>query len=57
MSIFYLILFYRIFGKFSYKWEGFYIIGIVGMVDVDCDFINLMYVWIDLEDLNCVLKR
>lgn len=45
------------FGKFSYKREGLYSIGIVGMVDVDCDFVDFIYVCVDLDDLYCVLKR
>lgn len=45
------------FGKFNYKREGFYSIGIVGMVDVDCDFVNCIYVWVDLDELYCFLKR
>ena len=30
--------------QFHYKQEGSYSIGTVGMVDVDCDFVDFTYV-------------
>ena len=57
LSIFHSILLHRTSGKFSYKREGSYTIGTVGMADVDCDFINLTYVRVDSDGLNRALKR
>lgn len=57
LSIFHSILLHRTSGKFSYKREGSYTIGTVGMVDVDCDFINSTYVRVDSDELHRSLRR
>ena len=47
-SLFHTLLFHRTLGKFHYKQEGNYCVGTVGYEDVDCDFIDLTYVYIGL---------
>jgi len=44
-SLFHTLLFHRTLGKFHYKQEGNYCVGTVGYEDVDCDFIDLTYVF------------
>ena len=57
LSIFHTILFHRSTGKYNYKREGSYTVGTVGIVDVDCDFIDFTYVRCDSDSLNTSLKR
>ena len=57
LGIFHTILFHRSTGKYSYKKEGSYTIGTVGIVDVDCDFVDFTYVRCDSDDLDASLKR
>ncbi|KAF6032594.1 hypothetical protein EB796_009195 [Bugula neritina] len=47
--IFHTILFHRSTGKYTFKSEGRYSIGAIGMEDVDCDRINMTYVRIPSE--------
>jgi len=56
-SIFHALLFHRTLGKFHYKQEGNYSIGSVGIVDVDCDFINFTYVRAASDELDKQVKR
>lgn len=57
LSIFHSILFHRTTGKFNYQQEGSYIIGTVGFVDVDCDFIDFTYVRCDSDELNSYIRK
>ena len=57
LAVFHSILFHRTSGKFSYKREGSYTIGTVGVVDVDCNFVDFTYVRVDSDDLHRALKR
>ena len=56
-SIFHTLLFHRTLGKFHYKQEGSYSIGTVGVVDVDCDFVDFTYVRLSSEELDQSLKH
>ncbi|XP_013404830.1 autophagy-related protein 101-like [Lingula anatina] len=56
-SIFHTILFHRTLGKFRYKAEGSYSIGTVGMVDVDCDFVDFTYVRAASSEIDQAIKR
>lgn len=56
-SLFHTLLFHRTLGKFHYKQEGSYSIGTVGMVDVDCDFVDFTYVRVASDELDRALKR
>ncbi|XP_071850974.1 autophagy-related protein 101-like isoform X2 [Apostichopus japonicus] len=42
-SIFHTILFHRTTGRFHYKQEGAFLIGTVGVVETDCDFVDMTY--------------
>ena len=55
-SIFHTLLLHRTLGKFHYKQEGSYSIGTVGIVDVDCDFIDFTYVRTASGELDRKLK-
>ncbi|XP_077987763.1 autophagy-related protein 101-like [Glandiceps talaboti] len=57
LSIFHTLLFHRTTGKFHYKREGTYSIGTVGILDVDCDFIDFTYVRCTSDELDAALKR
>jgi len=56
-SIFHTLLFHRTQGKYHYKQEGSYSIGSVGMVDVDCDFVDFTYVRAASDELDRLLKK
>ncbi|XP_076470978.1 autophagy-related protein 101-like [Babylonia areolata] len=56
-SIFHTILFFRSTGKYNYKDETSYSIGTLGVVDVNCDFLDLTYARADSDDLDQYLKR
>ncbi|ESO97325.1 hypothetical protein LOTGIDRAFT_187630 [Lottia gigantea] len=56
-SIFHTLLLHRTLGKFQYKEEGSYSIGTIGIVDEDCDFIDLTYVRVGSEELDQAIKR
>lgn len=57
LVVLYTVLLYRSTGKFYYKKEGIYFIGIVGIQDVDCDFIDFIYVRVFFEELDRVLRK
>ncbi|CAH1782809.1 unnamed protein product [Owenia fusiformis] len=56
-SIFHTLLFHRTLGKFHYRQEGSYSIGTVGVVDVDCDFIDATYVAVSSDELDRAVKK
>jgi len=59
-AIFHTLLYHRSSGKFSYKQEGrgsSYSVGVVGTVDVDCDFIDYTYIRADSQELDSALRR
>ncbi|XP_067654342.1 autophagy-related protein 101-like [Haliotis asinina] len=56
-SIFHTLLMHRTLGKFHYKQEGSYSIGTVGIMDVDCDYIDFTYVRVASEELDQNLRR
>ncbi|XP_074660285.1 autophagy-related protein 101-like [Tubulanus polymorphus] len=56
-SIFHTIVFHRTLGKFHYKQEGSYSIGTVGVIDVDCDFVDFTYVRTASCELNETIQR
>ncbi|KAL5012857.1 hypothetical protein ScPMuIL_011408 [Solemya velum] len=56
-SLFHTLLLNRTLGKFHYKQEGSYSIGTVGIVDVDCDFVDFTYVRAASDELNENLFR
>ncbi|XP_041365727.1 autophagy-related protein 101-like [Gigantopelta aegis] len=56
-SIFHTLLMHRTLGKFHYKQEHSYSIGTVGVVDVDCDFIDFTYVRVASEYLESCIRR
>ena len=43
--------------QFHYKQEGTYAIGTVGMVDVDCDYVDFTYVRCHSAELDRMLHR
>ncbi|VDI40060.1 autophagy-related protein 101, partial [Mytilus galloprovincialis] len=55
-SIFHTLLLHRTIGKFHFKQESSYSIGTVGIVDVDCDFIDFTYVRTASDELDRKLK-
>ncbi|ESO03582.1 hypothetical protein HELRODRAFT_157054 [Helobdella robusta] len=57
LSIFHSLMFHRTLGKFHYKQEGSYSIGTLGMVDVDCDYIDFTYVRVASDELDNMLKK
>ncbi|XP_022094157.1 autophagy-related protein 101-like [Acanthaster planci] len=57
LSLLHTLLFHRTTGKFHYKQEGTYAIGTVGMVDVDCDFVDFTYVRCHSAELDRVLRK
>lgn len=57
LVVLYMVFLYCSIGKFYYKKEGIYFIGIVGIQDVDCDFIDFIYVCVFFEELDCVLCK
>ncbi|XP_033742369.1 autophagy-related protein 101-like [Pecten maximus] len=56
-SVFHTLLLHRTLGKFHYKQEGSYSIGTVGVVDVDCDFLDFSYVRTASDDLDSSIQR
>lgn len=56
-GIFHSLFLERAPGKFHYKQEGSYSIGSIGMVDVDCDFVNFTYMRVPSDELDRQLKR
>ncbi|XP_050411076.1 autophagy-related protein 101 [Patella vulgata] len=56
-SLFHTLLLHRTLGKFHYKHEGSYSIGTVGIVDEDCDFIDLTYVRVGSDNLDLAIRR
>ncbi|PIK55063.1 hypothetical protein BSL78_08013 [Apostichopus japonicus] len=56
-SIFHTILFHRTTGKFHYKQEGAFLIGTVGVVETDCDFVDLTFVRCNSPTLDKNLRR
>jgi autophagy-related protein 101 len=56
-TIFHTLLFHRTQGKYHYKQEGSYSIGSVGMIDVDCDFVDFTYVRAASDELDRLLKK
>lgn len=57
LSLFHTILFHRTTGKFHYKQEGAFLIGTVGVVETDCDFVDLTYVRCNSTSLDTKLRR
>lgn len=57
LSLFHTILFHRTTGKFHYKQEGAFLIGTVGVVETDCDFVDLTYVRCNSPTLDRNLRR
>ncbi|XP_072046174.1 autophagy-related protein 101-like [Amphiura filiformis] len=57
LALFHTLLFHRTTGKFHYKQEGTYSIGTVGMVEVDCDFVDFTYVRCNSTELDNHLRR
>lgn len=55
--VFHTLLFHRTLGKFHYKQEGSYSVGAIGMVDVDCDFIDVTYVRVASDQLDRAIKK
>ena len=56
IQLFYLYI-YNFVKQFHYKQEGTYAIGTVGMVDVDCDFIDFTYVRCHSAELDRMLRK
>ncbi|XP_039255518.1 autophagy-related protein 101-like [Styela clava] len=57
LSIFHSIILHRSTGKFSYKREGTYSVGTIGMEDINCDFIDFTYVRVSSETLANVVSK
>lgn len=55
--IFHSLFLERTLGKFHYKQEGSYSVGSIGMVDVDCDFVNFTYIRLASDELDRRLKK
>jgi len=60
-AIFHTLLYHRSCGKFSYKQQegrgSSYSVGVIGAVDVDCDFIDYTYVRADSKELEAAVRR
>lgn len=62
-TIFHTLLYHRSVGKFDYsrgerlRRGSSYSVGVVGAIDVDCDFIDYTYVRADSQELDSALRR
>uniref|UniRef100_A0A914X0V0 Autophagy-related protein 101 n=1 Tax=Plectus sambesii TaxID=2011161 RepID=A0A914X0V0_9BILA len=54
--VFHTLLLHRSVGKFRYKAEGSYSVGVVGTEDVDCDYVDLTYVRANSPELTDLLE-
>lgn len=57
LSLCHTIMLHRSSGKFSYKQEGSYTEGTIGIEDIQCDFVDFTYVRMTSDSLNKVISK